>query len=338
PVDVFPEFAPPRVVISTATNGLSAEEAESFVTVPLEQALNGVEGLDIMRSKSVPDESSIEMLFKPGVDELRARQLVQERMQLVIPSLPAWAAPPVIIPPISVTGRFMKIGISSDTMSQIDMSMIAYWTIRARIMQVPGVANVAIWGERIKLPQVQIDPKRMGEHNVTIDEVMETTSQALDVALLQFDKGNVIGTGGFIDTPNQRLHIRPVSSIRSASELGQVPINDRKKKDGTPLILSDVANVVVETWPVTGEAIINGKPGLLLIVEKYPWANTLEATKGVEDAIKEIQIGLPELKIDPTIFRPADFIEVAFHNLQSALLLGCLLVAVIIAAFLFEWR
>ena len=209
PVDVFPEFAPVRVEVQTATNGLSAEEAESFVTVPLEQALNGVENLDYMQSKSVPDESSIEMIFKPGTDQLKARQMVQERMQQVIPSLPTWAAPPVIIPPISVTGRFMKIGVSSDTMSQIDMSMIAYWTIRARIMQVPGVANVAIWGERIKLPQVQVDPKRMTEQEVTIDEVMETTSQALDVGLLQFDKGNVIGTGGFIDTPNQRLHIRP---------------------------------------------------------------------------------------------------------------------------------
>src|SRR5436190_1971323 len=338
PVDVFPEFAPVRVEVQTATNGLSAEEAESFVTVPLEQALNGVDGLDIMRSKSVPDESSIEMFFKPGTDELHARQLVQERMQQVIPSLPTWAAPPVIIPPVSVTGRFMKIGISSGTMSQIDMSMIAYWTIRARIMQVPGVANVAIRGERIKLPQVQVDPKRMGEQGVTVEEVMETTSEALDVALLQFDKGNVIGTGGFIDTPNQRFHIRPVSSIKSAKELAEIRINDRKKKDGTPLVLSDVATVVVETWPVTGEAVINGKPGLLLIVEKYPWANTLEATRGVEDAIKEIQIGLPILNIDPTIFRPADFIETAFHNLKSALLLGCALVAVIIAAFLFEWR
>src|SRR4029079_7499504 len=178
PVDVFPEFAPPRVVISTATNGLSAEEAESFVTVPLEQALNGVEGLDIMRSKSVPDQSSIEMLFKTGTDELRARQLVQERMQTVIPSLPTWAAPPVMMPPVSVTGRFMKIGITSKTMSLTDMSMIAYWTIRPHIMQVRGVANVAIWGERIKLPQVQVDPKRMTEHGTTINEVMKITSAA----------------------------------------------------------------------------------------------------------------------------------------------------------------
>src|SRR3954471_21053633 len=338
PVDVFPEFAPVRVEVQTATNGLSAEEAESFVTVPLEQALNGVENLDYMQSKSVPDESSIEMFFKPGVDELHARQLVQERMQQVIPSLPTWAAPPVIIPPISVTGRFMKIGISSETMSQIDMSMIAYWTIRARIMQVPGVANVAIWGERIKLPQVQIDPKRMTEHDVTIDEVMETTSNALDVNLLQYSSGNMIGTGGFMETPSQRLHIRSASPIKSAKELAQATIKDKKKKDGSRLLLSDVANVVVETWPVTGEAIIDGKPGLLLIVEKYPWANTLEASKGVEAAIDDLRPGLPAMKIDPTIFRPADFIETAFHNLKSALLLGCLLVAVIIVAFLFEWR
>jgi CzcA family heavy metal efflux pump len=338
PIDVFPEFAPPRVEIQTATNGLSAEETESFTTVPIEQALNGVEGLDLMRSKSVPDLSSIEMLFKPGTDELRARQLVQERMQTVIPSLPTWAAPPVIMPPISVTGRFMKIGVYSDTIPLNDMSMIAYWTIRARIMQVPGVANVAIWGERIKLPQVQVDPKRMTEHGVSLDEVMETTSDALDVGLLQFSKGAVIGTGGFIDSPNQRFHIRPVSSIVSAKELAQIPIHDKKKADGTPLVLSDVANVVVETWPLIGDAVVNGGPGLLMIVEKYPWANTLETTKGVEDAIAELQPGLPDLKIDTTIFRPADFIEVAFHNLKTALLLGCVLVAAIIAAFLFEWR
>jgi len=338
PIDVFPEFAPPRVEIQTATNGLSAEETESFVSVPLEQALNGVEGLELMRSKSVPDLSSIELLFKPGTDELRNRQLVQERMQTVIPSLPTWAAPPVMMPPISVTGRFMKIGLYSDTMSLTDMSMIAYWTIRARLMQVPGVANIAIWGERIKLPQVQVDPKRMAQHNVTLDEVMETTSDALDVGLLQFAKGNVIGTGGFIDSPNQRVHIRPVSSIMSDKELAQIPIPGKKKADGSPLLLKDVANVVTETWPLIGDAVVNGGPGLLLIVEKYPWANTLETTKGVEEAIEELKPGLPNLKIDPTIFRPADFIEVAFHNLKTALLLGCLLVAAIIAAFLFELR
>src|SRR5574341_205912 len=130
PVDVFPEFAPPRVEIQTPSLGLSAEEVESLVTVPLEQAFNGVDGLDIMRSKSIPDLSSIELIFRNGTDVLRARQLVQERLATVLPTMPTWAAPPVIMPPVSTTGRFMKIGLSSETVSLMDMSMVSYWTIR----------------------------------------------------------------------------------------------------------------------------------------------------------------------------------------------------------------
>ena len=161
PVDVFPEFAPPRVEVQTPSTGLSAEEVESFVTVPLEQAFNGIDGLDILRSKSIPDLSSIEMIFKPGTDVLHARQLVTERLAAVLPTMPTWAAPPVIMPPVSTTGRVLKIGMSSKTVSLVDMSMISYWTIRARLLRVPGVANVAIWGERIKIPQVQVDPDKI---------------------------------------------------------------------------------------------------------------------------------------------------------------------------------
>src|SRR5512138_2133182 len=189
PVDAFPEFAPPRVEIQTPCLGLSADEVEQLVTVPLEQAFNGLDGLDLMRSKSVPDLSSIELLFKTGVDELHARQLVQERLATVVNTLPTWAAPPVIMPPVSTTGRVMKIGMSSDKVSLMDMSMISYWTIRARLLRVPGVANVAIWGERIKIPQVQVDPVKMREHHVTLDDVMESTSDALDVGILQFSNG-----------------------------------------------------------------------------------------------------------------------------------------------------
>src|SRR5215510_9797450 len=133
PVDAFPEFAPPRVEIQTPCLGLSADEVESLVTVPLEQAFNGLDGLDLMRSKSIPDLSSIELLFKPGTDELHARQLVEERLAAVLPSIPTWAAPPVIIPPVSTTGRVVKIGVSSEKYNLMDLSMIAYWTIRARL-------------------------------------------------------------------------------------------------------------------------------------------------------------------------------------------------------------
>src|SRR3954451_22056884 len=155
PVDVFPEFAPPRVEVQTAALGLAAEDVESFVTIPLEQSLAGVEGLDILRSKSVPQLSSIEMIFNPGTDLLRARQLVQERVTAVTPSLPTWAAPPMMLQPLSATSRVMKIGMSSQTMSVKDMSLITYWTIRSRLLSVPGVANVPIWGEQ--LSQLQAD-------------------------------------------------------------------------------------------------------------------------------------------------------------------------------------
>src|SRR6185436_17286595 len=184
PVDVFPEFAPPRVEIQTPCLGLTAEEVESLVTVPLEQAFNGIDGLDLLRSKSIPDLSSIELLFKPGTDLLLARQLVEERLATVINTLPTWAAPPVLMAPVSSTGRVMKIGLSSDTVSLVDMSMISYWTIRSRLLGIPGVANVAIWGERIKIPQVQADPKRMGPYGVTLDDVMQLTADALDVGIL----------------------------------------------------------------------------------------------------------------------------------------------------------
>ena len=148
-----------------------------------------------------------------------------------------------MMPPVSTTGRVMKIGLSSKDVSLMDMSMIAYWTIRARLLRVPGVANVAIWGERIKMPQVQVDPERMQRYDVSLDEVMETTADALDVGILQFSNGAMIGTGGFIDTPNQRLSIRPVLPIVTPDDLAQVPIDDKKKSDGTPLLLSDVADV-----------------------------------------------------------------------------------------------
>lgn len=338
PVDAFPEFAPPRVEIQTPCLGLSADEVESLVTVPLEQALNGLPGLDLMRSKSIPDLSSIEMLFKPGTDELKARQLVQERLATVINTLPTWAAPPVIMPPVSTTGRVLKIGVSSKSVDLMDLSMIAYWTIRARLLGVPGVANVAIWGERIRMPQVQVDPAKLREHHVSLDEVMETTADALDVGILQFSEGAVIGTGGFVDTPNQRFGIRPVLPIKSAADLAKVPIGNKRKSDGTPLRLGDVADVKEDTWPLFGDAVVNSGPGLMLVVEKFPWANTLDVTKGVESALDELRPGLPGIDMDSTIFRPADFIQVALDNLGRALLIGCILVMIVLAAFLYEWR
>ncbi len=335
PVDVFPEFAPPRVEIQTACLGLAAAEVESLVTVPMEAALNGVPGLDTMRSKSLAQLSSIELLFKPGTDLLTARQLVAERLATVTPGLPTWAAPPVMLQPVSSMGRVMKIGLTSDSRSLIEMSMISYWTIRAKLLQVPGVANVAIWGERLQMLTVQADPARMQAHNVTLDQVMSTTADALDVGLLQFSEGAVIGTGGTVDTPNQSLAIRHVQSIRSPADLAKVPIEEA---DGTRLVLGDVADVTEDHQPLIGDAVIHGGPGLMLVVEKLPWANTIDVTAGVDAALKELQPGLPGIAMDAQIFRPASFIQSAIDNLSRALLLGCLFVVLVLGLFLFEWR
>lgn len=338
PIEVFPEFAPPRVEIQTPSLGLSSTEVEALVTVPLEQTLNGVPGLDVMRSKSVEQLSSITLIFKPGTDLIEARQLVAERLVVATTTLPTWAAPPVMLPPLSSTARTMKIGISSKERSVTELSMITYWKIRQRLLRVPGVANVAIWGERIQMPQVQVDPARMASLGVTVDEVLQVTSDSLDSGMIQYSDGSKIGTGGVLETGGQRFSIRHEQPIKTADELAKISINNRRKSDGTFLQLDDVANMVEGTWPMIGDAVVNDGPGLLLIVEKFPWGNTLEVTKGVEAAIGQMRPGLPGIDIDTTIFRPATFVEVAINNLVSSLLIGAGLVILVLLLFLWSWR
>jgi Cu/Ag efflux pump CusA len=334
-VDVFPEFAPPRVLIQTACVGLSTSDVEQLVTVPLEQALNGIQGLSDLRSKSVPQLSSIELLFTQDTDLLRARLLVQERLATVSTTLPTWAAPPVMLAPVSATGRAMQIGMTSKEHSLIEMSMTAYWTIRARLLRVPGVANVAIWNERLQMMTVQVQPPKLAAQGITLDQVMEATADAVDSGLLKFSSGSVIGTGGNIETPNQRIGVRNVLPIVTPADLARVTVTG---DGGRTVRLGEIATVAEEHQPLIGDAVIDGSPGLLLVVEKLPWANTLQMTKGVEDVIRTLTPGLPGITFDTQVFRQADFIELAIHNLTQALVLGFLLVVLILGLFLFEWR
>jgi CzcA family heavy metal efflux pump len=334
--DAFPEFAPPRVEVQTICLGLSSEETEELVTVPLEQALNGVARLHEIRSHSVPQLSSVELIFDRGTDLIEARQVVQERLATVVPTLPTWAAPPVMRQPISTTSRVMHIGLSSSQMSLRQLSTIAYWKIRARLLRVPGVVNVAIWGERLQEQHVDVDPARLRAQHLSLDQVMNATAESLDAGLLRYaDFGNVIGTGGFLDTANQRLGIRHVLPIATPADLARIPV---ERRHGRAVRLKDVADVVEGNQPLAGDAVINDGPGLLLVVEKAAGANTVQVTKGVDQALEELKPGLPGITIDASIFRQADFIESAIHNLTLALLLGCLLVIVVLTAFLFQWR
>ncbi len=323
-LDVFPEFAPPYIEIQTEAPGLSAEEVETLITFPLENSLIGTPGLETLRSKSVLGLSSIRMLLHENVDLYQARQVVQERLAAEAPRLPGVARPPVILQPLSSLSRMMKIGIWSDTLSQRDMSELAVWTIRPRLMAISGVANVAIWGQRDKQLQVLVDVDRLQAHQVTLDAVLRAAGDAV-----------VLDAGGFVDTPNQRLAVRQLPPVRDPEDLAQTVVAFNQ---GSPLRLGDVADVRIGSPPPIGDAIINDQPGLLLIVEKQPAANMLETTRRVEAALELLKPGLKDVEIDSTIFRPATFIERSIENLTQALLVGCGLVVIVLIAFLFDWR
>jgi Cu/Ag efflux pump CusA len=264
------------VIVQIVCLGLSTADVEELVTVPLEQALNGVEGLDILRSKSSPQLSSVELIFDRGVDLIKARRLVQERMTAVSATLPTWAAPPVMLAPASATSRAVKIGMTSDDQSLIQMSMTAYWTIRARLLQVPGVANVTLWGERLQMLQVQVRPDDLRARDITLNQVMETTAEAVDSRLLLHSVGSIIGPGGIVETPNQRLNVRNVLPVITPADLGRVPVQPAEGAEaGGPVVrLDDVAEVVEDHQPLLGDGAVNNELGLMLIVEKLPWADT----------------------------------------------------------------
>lgn len=337
PVDVFPEFAPPKVEIQTEGPGMTSTEVEELITIPMEDQLRGVPGVEYVRSSSVTGLSQVVLLFRTGTDLMEARQRVQERLKLAIAELPKSSGMPVMLQPLSSTSRVMKIGLTSKVYDPMDLSMIAYWTIKFRLMSVPGVANIPIWGDRIKSLQVQVDPSLMRAHGVTLNEVMETTADALDIGLLSYSSGAKARIDGMIDTPNQRFAIHNESPVLSVEQLAEVPLA-RKGRRANPPRLGDVGQVVWDTWPLVGDAVINDERGLMMIIEKLPWANTLEVTRGVEEALAALKPGLPGIEIDSTIFRPTTFIELSMANLTQALVIGCLLVVVVLCAFLYEWR
>jgi CzcA family heavy metal efflux pump len=333
--DVFPEFAPPIIEVQTLATGNSSTEVEELITIPIEDALSGIEDVDEMRSYSVEQVSSIKMYFKRGTDRNHARQLVQERLSGVTSQLPQWASPPFMMPSLSSTSRVLKIGLTSDEVSLIDMSAIAYWKIRQRLTRVPGVAQVLIYGERLKQRHVQVNPRVLAEHGVSLNQVMETTSNSLSAGVLAHESAFTVGTGGFVESNGQRMNVRNIMPVLDAPDLAKIPL---ERRNGDRLRLGDLGSVVEDTIPLWGDAGIGGRDGLMLIVQKVPGSNTLEVTKGVEDAMDDMKPGLPGIQVHDGLFRPATFIDMALDNLMEAMLLGILLVILILAAFLFEWR
>ena len=211
PLDVVPEFSRLALEVQTEALGLSTSEVESLITVPLEaDLLNGVPWLHSIESESITGLSSIEMFFAPGTDLMQARQMVQERLTQAH-ALPNVSSAPILMQPVSSASRMMNIGLSSKTVPLMEMSVQARWTIVPRLVGVPGVANVSVWGQRNRQVQVQVDPAKLKSMGVTLEQVVKTAGEAVWASPLTYLNSSTPGAGGFIDTPNQRLGVRHVS-------------------------------------------------------------------------------------------------------------------------------
>jgi CzcA family heavy metal efflux pump len=335
PVEVLPDFTPTTVEVQTEALGLSASEVEQLITVPLEQdLLNGVAFLKDIRSQSVPGLSRILMIFDPGTDVFKARQVVAERLTQAH-ALPQVSKPPLMLQPLSSTDRVMLVGMSSGSVSPLEMGVLARWTIAPRLVGVPGVANVSVWGQQDRQLQVQVDPERLRQQGVRLNQVIETSANALWVSPLTFVEASTPGTGGFVDTPNQRLGIQHESPITTPADLAKVRVEGT---NGRKLVLGDVANVVEDHQPLIGDAVLQGSPGLLLVVQRFPGSNLLDVTRGVEKAIDEMKPGLPGIEFGTSVYRPATYIGTSIDNVKVAVLIGLGLLALALLAFFFRWR
>ncbi len=338
PLDVFPEFAPPLVEVQTEAPGMPTESVESLVTIRLESALNGLPRMTTLRSKSGQGLSSIQMFFERGTDLFQARQMVTERVQVAAKELPQQAdgqpLTPRVMPPLSSTARVLHIGLSpkrpedlkpgEKPMSQTDISVQMKWTIGPRLLAVPGVANVSTYGLHDKQFQIFVKPQDLRDHGVTLEQVKLAVKKAI-----------VNGSAAYHVTPNQQLGVQYVTRVDKAEDLGDIVIDSR---GGVPITLRQIAALTTGNPLHIGEGVVNDEAGLFVVVEKFPWANTLQVTRDVEEVIKTLEPGLPGVAITTRIFRPATFIEQALGNLRTAMIIGSILVALILLAFLFDWR
>jgi Cu/Ag efflux pump CusA len=337
PVDELPEFTPPEVQIQTEANGLSAPEVEQLITVPQEHdLLNGVQWLSQIRSESTPGLSSIDLVFDPGTDPVKARQAVQERMSQAF-ALPPVGSPPVIVQPTAAASRVMMIGLSSKDLSLIDLSVLARWKIKPRLTAIPGVSNVTIWGQRDKQLQVQVDPARLRQNGVTLDEVVTAAGNALVASPLGFLEASTPGTGGFVDMTNQRLAVQHVLPIDTPLTLGSVTLQD---STGRTMRLDQVSTVVEDHQPLIGDAVVSAGSGqgVMLVVQKFPGASTRDVTAGVQAALDSMRPGLTGVRIDPNVYQAQSYLDATLRNLGVWTLAGALLLLAVLALALFSWR
>jgi CzcA family heavy metal efflux pump len=324
--DVFPEFAPPQVGIQTEAPGLTPEQIEVLVTQPIENAISGVPGVQSLRSTSIQGLSAITVIFAPGSDIYRDRQVVAERLAVAAQQLPGGTQPPAMTPLTSSTSTILVAGLTSDKHSLMDLRTIADWTLRLRLLAVPGVAKVAVFGGDLRSLQVQVHPDQLIRYNLTLDDVLTAAKKATGV------RG-----AGFIDTTNQRIVFQTEGQSLKAEDVAHTVLLNQ---GASSVLLGDVAEVVYAPEPPIGGATIMGQPGVMLNISGQYGANTVEVTQRVEEALASLRPGLEKagIKFHADLFRPANFIDTATNNVRESLILGGILVIVVLFLFLFDLR
>jgi copper/silver efflux system protein len=325
PVDVLPELSAPSVTVVTEANGLAPEEVEKLVTQPLEQALNGAAGVRRVRSSSSVGISLVWAEFDWEVEPLVARQIVTEKLGTARGALPP-GIEPAMAPASSIMGEIMFVGLTGrEGVTDVELRAAAEWIVRRRLLGVPGIAQVVPIGGAVKQLQIVLSPDKLLQHRVGAEQV-----------LAALDGMSESTPGGFYVAGHQEYVIRGVGRPQSLEALGRTAVAER---DGVPILLSDVAELGFGEAARRGEAALDGKPGVVLKVQKQPQANTLELTERLDVALDDIERSLPEgISLYRKGFRQADFIRVALDNVMTVLRDGALLVAMVLALFLVSWR
>ena len=323
-VDVFPDLTAPTVVVMTDAHGMASEEVERLVTFPIETAVNGATNVRRVRSASMYGYSFVWVEFDWGMDVFRARQIVSEKMVALNDELPDGISP-VLAPQSSVMGEILFVGLQSDSTSLMDLRTLADWVVKPAILSTGGVSQVTVIGGDMKQYQVLADPQKMLQYGVSMHELADAcTGSSLN------------STGGVVRDFGNEFAVRGMARTCDTDELGRTFV---KMSDGTPVVLSDVADVQVGSAPKMGYGSRNAKPAVILSISKQPNINTLNVTKQIEENLSEVQKTLPaDVKMDTHIFRQADFIESSVHNVGEALIEGAIFVVIILFLFLFSYR
>ncbi len=325
-LDAFPEFAPPRVVVQTEAPGLSPEQVEALVGSPIETVLNGSNGLDSLRSQAIQGLSVVTAIFQSGTDIYRARQLVGERLTQIAGKLPLGVAPPVMMPLTSATSIFLTVGLTSHTLSSMALRTFVDWTLRPRLLGVPGVAAAVVYGGDVRQLQIQVDPDRLNQYGLALGDVLAAARNATGV------RG-----GGFVETQGQRIVVQTEGQALTAERFGEIVV---VQIDGVSVRFKDIARVVDAAQPKPGDGAVNGEPGIVVQMSSQFGANTVEVTKAVDRALEEFRpvFAKEGIELSPSLFRAADFIQTAVHNVDVSLVTGSILVGVILFVFLLNIR